>query len=90
MKAFDRSLFQRAIHPFDLRVGLGMGRLRITLHNGQLIAKLAERMVTCLLMMGWVTELSTIVNRYLMRLAECLGQYPVQKFHRDGLGPLRP
>ena len=52
MKAFGRSLFQHVIHPFDLRVGPGMGRLRKTLRNGQLIAKLAERIVTCLRMMG--------------------------------------
>ena len=90
MKAFNRRLFQRAIHPFDLAVGPGVGRLGEALLNGPLLAELAERMATCLRMMGQVAELNTIIGPYFMHLVGNLGQYPAQEVYRDGLGGLRP
>ena len=73
MKAFNRGLFQRAVHPFDLAVGPGMGRLREALLNVPLIAELVERMTTYLGVVGQVTELNIIVGQYFMHPTGNLG-----------------
>ena len=50
MKTFNRDLFQRVVHPFDLTVSPRMGRLSEAMLNGPLVAELAERMTTYLRM----------------------------------------
>ena len=48
MKTFNRDLFQRAVHPFDLAVSPRMDRLSEALLNGSFVAELAERMTAYL------------------------------------------
>jgi len=63
MKALNRGLFKRTIHPFQLAVGPGAGRLGQALLNSPRVTELSHRMAPCLQMMRQISKLNTVERR---------------------------
>lgn len=68
MEALNRGLFKRAVHPFHLAIGLGMGWLRKALLNAPFVAELPHRMATHSGMMRQIAKQNTIISQQLMSL----------------------
>ena len=88
MKALDGRLFDRAVHPFDLAVSPGVGRLGEALLDTPLVAELPDGMAPHVDMMRQVTELNTVVGQQFMYLVRNLGQDLAQESHGNRLGGL--
>ena len=89
MKALNRGLFERTIHPFHLAVGPGVGRLGKALLNAPRVTELPHRMAACLQVMWQIPELNTVVRQQFMHFVRNLFQDPPQKVDGDSLGGLR-
>ena len=88
MKALDGRLFDCAVHPFDLAIGPGVGRLGEALLDTPLVAELPDGMAPHVDMMRQVTELNAVVGQQFMHLIRNLGQDPTQESHGNRLGGL--
>ena len=89
MKAFNRGLFDRAVHALDLAVGPRVRGLGKALLDAPLVAELPDGVAAQVGVLGQVSELYTVVSQQFIYLVRNLGQNPSQEFHGHGLGGVR-